>query len=101
MRNHVEDLEHKNSKKILKLKELKDKKNDAESEAIQLEELLDQVRTGRQPNNGANRQKKPQIPPTKKSILKDISFEQESDEEDPIDGNGMFVPDDDNIGRYD
>ena len=41
MRNHVEDLEHKNSKKILKLKELKDKKNDAESEAIQLEELLD------------------------------------------------------------
>ena len=95
LREHIEKLETQVSKQILKVKELKDQRIEAEIETSRLESELDKLtRTGRQPLNksgkGPRRDKG-----GKKDKLRENSFEADRDDEEDTNNSSMFVPEDD------
>ena len=93
LRDHIEKLETTVSKQILKVKELKDKKADAELETIRLEEEVRKLtRTGRQPLNKSGKNTRRDTK-TKKDKVNSHSFE--NDDDDTANGSSMYVPEDD------
>ncbi len=96
LREHIDKLETSVSRQILKVKELKDRKAEAELETIRLEEELAKLtRTGRQPLNksgkGGTRR---DIKQAKDKYERRNSFEGE----DEGHNSSMYVPEDDECG---